>query len=127
MTHKENGPAAVARGEARSYSKGTLDAHLLTAWPGSRKNSHGSASYAARSIARRFGLPVGLAATLTAAAVIDAPADIPDLIPEAPDDAALAALIEAWTKRQITDAYSFGLCSEELAIRLIRKNGLVHA
>ena len=37
---------------------------------------------------------------------------------------ALADLLDTWTKQQIITAYSFGLCSEEMAIRLIREHGL---
>lgn len=44
MALKQNGPAAVARGEARNCLEGTLDAHLLTAKPSSSKRSHGSVS-----------------------------------------------------------------------------------
>jgi hypothetical protein len=42
-------------------------------------------------------------------------------------DARLAALIDSHTKQLITDAYSFGLCSEDMAISLIRDNNLVNA
>ena len=42
-------------------------------------------------------------------------------------DARLAALIDTHTKQLITDAYSFGLCNEDLAISLIRDNNLVNA
>jgi hypothetical protein len=42
-------------------------------------------------------------------------------------DRHLVELIDTWAKRQIIAAYSFGLCSEELAIRLIRDNNLVNA
>ena len=44
-----------------------------------------------------------------------------------PSDRLLVELIDTWAKRQIITAYSFGLCSEELAIRLIRNNNLVNA
>ena len=40
---------------------------------------------------------------------------------------ALADLLDTWTKQQIITTYSFGLCSEELAIRLIREHGLMYA
>jgi hypothetical protein len=46
---------------------------------------------------------------------------------DAEADRLLVDQINAWTKRQITDAYSFGLISEQTAIELIRENGLVHA
>jgi hypothetical protein len=39
-------------------------------------------------------------------------------------DNRLAMVIDAHTKGLITDAYSFGLCTEELAIQLIRESGL---
>ena len=42
-------------------------------------------------------------------------------------DMRLAGLIDSHTKQLITDAYSFGLCTEETAIRLIYEHGLRYA
>jgi hypothetical protein len=50
-----------------------------------------------------------------------------EILRDSADDAALVAMIDTWTKRQIIEAYSFNLCTEAPAIQLIYEHGLRYA